>query len=190
MPEPGEVKYGKDDKLERLANKLLNASVGDNKRGIERDIEKVSYEAGYITRDELQHYDPDNDWDAQDSVFAVAVDPSDLSTIEPTICVDFPDGNVRARNPKMQERRALTRQIGDEDGWGTTFEEIPLLGVNDGPRKICAKCKKTKGLHLFSSDKRNADGLHSWCKECRRESGKKAYVRKNKRRHKSPGHTP
>lgn len=174
----GEVKYGKDDELEHLANKLLNGSVGVNKRGIDRDIEKVSYESGHIARDELEYYDPDNDWDSQDSVFAVTIDPSDLSGIEPTICADVPDGNVRARNPKLQERRALTRHTGDEDGWGTTFEEIPLLGVNEGPRKKCSKCRQSKGLSLFSPDTRNADGLRSWCKVCEKESAKNRYTRK------------
>ncbi|MBB3752493.1 hypothetical protein FHT44_005005 [Mycolicibacterium sp. BK634] len=180
MPQSlGEVKYGKDEELERLANELLNGSVGENKRCVDRDIEKVSYELGLVSDDDLHHYDPNNDWDAQDSVFAVSVDPGDLSGIEPTICADVPDGNVRARNPKLHERRALTRHTGDDEAWGSTFEEIPLLGVNEGPRKVCTRCKQSRGLSLFSRDKRNVDGLRSWCRSCEKAAAKNRYTRKS-----------
>jgi hypothetical protein len=159
------VKSGVDRDLERLANKLLAESVGKNERGIARDAEKMAYERGFLSVEELTVYDPANDWHTSDSVFSITVNPGDIDGVEPTIC---DDGNVRARNPAAQERLALKRHVEDSDRWGGTAEDIPLLGVNDGPRKVCAKCKRPKGLSLFSPDARNSDGLHSWCKECRK----------------------
>lgn len=148
------------------ADKILSASVGRNKRGIDRDIEKMSYECGLVSADELRHYDPSNDWDTQDSVFEVAIEPGDMDGIVSAMCSD--DGNVRAANPRMTKRQSLMRHIGDSDGGGPVREDIPMLGVNDGPRKVCAKCKRSKGHPFFSPDARNKDGLHSWCKECRK----------------------
>lgn len=38
--------------------------------------------------------------------------------------------------------------------------------------KICTKCKTEKSLDCFSTNKKNKDGLHSWCKLCVNESRK------------------
>jgi hypothetical protein len=70
------------------------------------------------------------------------------------------------------------RHLDDVDNWGSSEEDIPLLGVNEGPRKVCSNCKKSKGLQYFSAHGRNADGLQSQCKQCRRDAAKKAYIRK------------
>lgn len=161
------VRCGPDKKLEELANQFLGK--GNGRRGAARDAEKMSYESGFVSVDELHFYDPTNDWDTQDSVFAVVVDPGDIAYVAPTICSGVDDGNDVVRNPKLLERRALMRHVEDDDDWGPAEEEIPPLGVNDGDRKVCAKCKKSKGLMFFSPDARNVDGLHSWCKECRKE---------------------
>lgn len=148
-----DVKYGRDEGLEALADNLLNASVRDNARGIQRDIEKMSYEHGFITEDHLKHYDPANDWETLDSAFAIVIAPSDIEFIE----------------PGYSERRALVRHVGDGDDWGSSQEDIPLLGINDGPRKVCIRCKKPKGFMCFSPKDDAKDGLHPWCKECRKE---------------------
>ena len=164
----GEIKYGRDRDLEELADEFLNKGVRDNKRSPARDAEKMAYECGFISLEELRYYDPTNDWDTHDSAFTVFVEPSDLEFIDPSIC-DGDDGNVRVRNSRLQERHALMRHVGDDDDWGPVGEEIPLLGVNEGPRKTCAKCKKPKGFMLFSPKADTKDGLHPWCKECRKE---------------------
>lgn len=39
-------------------------------------------------------------------------------------------------------------------------------------KKICHKCNKEKELSEFFKDNRYKDGLHSWCKDCRREYNK------------------
>jgi hypothetical protein len=49
--------------------------------------------------------------------------------------------------------------------------------------KICSKCKKEKHLDLFSNNKTNKDGKHSWCKECikkQRELKKEKYNKRKK----------
>lgn len=160
----GLPKYGRDEELEGQADKILGESVRSNDRSIERDIEKLRYEHGIVSEDGLEHYDPANDWDAHDSAFTIYVDPAELVD---TVCAE--DGNVRARNPAMEARRGLMRRTEDWDDWGPSGESIPLLGANDGPRKTCTKCGRSKGLQYFSPDARNRDGLHSWCKECRKE---------------------
>jgi hypothetical protein len=162
----GDVTYGKDEGLEKLADKLLGGAGG--KRSVERDIEKLQYEAGIISAEELRHYDPDNDWDTHDSVFALSIAPADMDGVEPTICAEVDDGNSRARNSRLQERQALMRHVNDIDSWGLDREEIPLLGANDGPRKTCRKCKLPKGLSFFSPKADSKDGLHPWCKACRK----------------------
>lgn len=159
----GIVKFGKDQKLEEDADKLLKGSAGENKRSIARDIEKVRYEHGLATLDELEHYDPADDWNAKDSAFAVLTDPSDISSVESTIC----DENIRARNPQLQERQALMRHVSDSDSWGSAWEaEIPPLGDN-GDRKRCSKCDRYKSLDHFSPDRRGRYGRDNWCKSCR-----------------------
>lgn len=35
--------------------------------------------------------------------------------------------------------------------------------------KTCKKCGVTKKASSFSKDKRNSDGLHAWCKDCKKE---------------------
>ncbi|WPH57808.1 hypothetical protein [Mycobacterium phage WXIN] len=176
----GRVKYGKDDTLEELADKLLANSAGDNARSIDRDIEKASYDAGLITVDELQLYDPGNDWDTRDSAFTIYINPGDMAYITPSECADQGDGNIRAEHPELLERRALMRHTGDDDGWGSTVEESPPLGINKGPRKTCTKCKQPKGLQYFSPDARNKGGLRSWCRKCEKERAKNRYTRKKK----------
>ena len=34
--------------------------------------------------------------------------------------------------------------------------------------KTCPKCRLEKSVAMFSKNRRNADGLCSWCKECMR----------------------
>jgi hypothetical protein len=163
------TKYGRDEEFEAAANKLLADSVGDNKRSVARDAEKMHYEAGRIPRERLEHYDPDNDWDTLDSSFAIPVDPGDIDDIESTMRAEVDDDNVRARNPGLRQRADLMRHVEDTDHWGSTSEDIPLLGINVGPRKTCTRCKLARGLKYFSPDRRNKDGLHSWCKTCRKK---------------------
>ena len=132
----------------------------------------MAYQGGHMTVDELEHYDPTNDWDTMDSAFMIFVAPSKIAAVEPTICAAVDDGNIRKWNPALEERQALMRHVEDTDEWRSRRERIPLLGVNDGPRKMCTKCGESKGLSLFSADRRNADGRYSWCKQCHR-----AYLR-------------
>jgi len=35
--------------------------------------------------------------------------------------------------------------------------------------KICSKCQKRKLIENFYQDKRNADGRHSFCKDCKKK---------------------
>lgn len=163
------LKYGKDASLEKEANKWLAASVGDNKRSIARDAEKMKFERGFIGRGELQHYDPDNDWTTADSAFSVVVDPGDVDSVDPTICAEADDGNIRARNPTLLERQALMRHVEDSDYWGSTREEeIPALGLNGGARKTCVKCQRSKRVELFYAHPKTKDGFQSWCKSCQK----------------------
>ena len=165
----GKVKYGRDDKLEADADELLSAGIRDNKRSIDRDIEKMSYESGLISVDELKFYDPNNDWDTFDEPSSVAlVDPSGISYVSPSICSEIGDGNDRARNPRSLKRQALARHVGDSDNWGCAEEDIPALGANEGPRKTCSKCGQSKGLEMFSPHPNTKDGRRGQCKTCRR----------------------
>lgn len=152
MKSLGAVKYGRNDDLERLADQLLSDSVRANNRSTARDIEKISYEHGFLSEDDLEHYDPANNWDTHDQPSVWLVDALDITYILPT------------------SRRALMRHVQDEDDWGPTQEDIPLLGINEGPRKICSRCKRELGLILFYDAPRNKDGLSSWCKACVKES--------------------
>ena len=47
--------------------------------------------------------------------------------------------------------------------------------------KTCGKCGKPKDLKLFYENKRTADKLHNWCKDCCIEAAK-AYQVANKGR--------
>jgi hypothetical protein len=64
------VKHGRDKKLESETNKWLAESVGESKRSVARDVENMKF--GHISRDELRHYDPTNDWDTSDSAYQIA----------------------------------------------------------------------------------------------------------------------
>lgn len=163
------AKSGRDEELEALADELLGQGVGGNKRSVDRDVEKMSYGAGRRSADSLKFYDPTNDWDTQDSVSAVTVDPGDIANILPTITVDVDDGNIRAANTDLMDRQKLMRHA-EDGGSGASAETIPLLGANEGPRKTCRRCKVPKGLALFSPKSDAKDGLHPWCKSCRKES--------------------
>lgn len=163
----GRLKYGKDAKLEADANKWLAQSVGENKRSIARDVEKMAYEGGHRSLEELCHYDPVNDWATRDSAFSIAVDPGEVDWVESTICAEVDDGNIRRRHDQLLERKALMRHVGDSDSWGSDVEgDIPALGINNGDRKVCSNCGRSKGLDLFYGNSRSKDGLHSWCKSC------------------------
>lgn len=161
------LKCGKDSKLEADANKWLSGGRPANKRSVSRDVEKMAFEGGHISRDELRHYDPENDWKTTHSVFTIAVDPGDADSIDPTISVAVDDGNIRSRNPQMLERQALMRHVEDTDRWGSTEEDIPPLG-SEGPRKTCTRCRRAKGIECFYAQPRNRDGLSSWCKPCQK----------------------
>ncbi|QRY51777.1 hypothetical protein [Mycolicibacterium septicum] len=177
-PDDVEAKTGRDDKLETEADKWLSKSVGKNKRSVERDVEKMLHESGQAG--ELEHYDPDNDWDTQDAPNgAILINPADVVKVTPSICADMDDGNVRARNLNLSRRNALMRHMGDEDNWGSNREDIPLLGVYDGERKTCTKCGRTKRVEFFSPDKRNVGKVRSWCKLCEKAAAKMRYTRKN-----------
>lgn len=157
--------------MERQADQILRGASGENKRSAARDIEKASYEAGIISLGELEHYDPGDDWDTMDSVFAVVADPVALEFFDSTECADD-DGNIRARNQKALDRRKLAHIVRDDENWGPTREEIPLLGASEGPRKTCARCERSKGVQFFYENTRSKDGLHSWCKVCMRSNNK------------------
>lgn len=173
----GPVKYGRDKKLEDEADEWLKRGVGDNHRSVARDIEKMRHEAAQVPLEDLRHYDPLDTWSSNDSVFAIAMDPHDVDAVESTICAGMDDGNVRARNAAMLERRALMWSVGDTDSWGSSNEDIPPLGDN-GDRKSCTRCRRSKTLDLFSPDSRNRDGLRSRCKDCEKELSQLRYARK------------
>jgi hypothetical protein len=169
-PNDLEVKFGRDKKLEDEANVWLAKGVGDNDRSILRDAEKMSYEHGFISAEDLQHYDPIVDWKTTDSVYAIPINPADADAIESTICADVDDGNTRARNPRLLERQALMRHRTDEEGWGSIAEgPVPILGDNGGGvRKKCTKCGRLKGTDFFYAHPRTRDGLQSQCKSCQK----------------------
>lgn len=162
------VKYGKDEKLEKWADKLLADSVGKNKRSTKRDREKMAYENELVSAADLHYYDPTNDWDTLDAPGDILVSPSDVVNFSPSICVDVDDGNIRVSNYSLARRRALMKHVDDEDGWGTDREEYPLPPSDIGERKVCAKCGRSKGLECFSPKKDAKDGKHPWCKPCRK----------------------
>jgi hypothetical protein len=156
------IRQGKDARLEALANELLSDSAGPNERSLDRDIEKMAYQSGRIGRDELKHYDPDNDWDTLETAYSMSHSPGDLDGITPT------ESYGRARNQGADRKALLAHHVGDSDPWGRATEHIPALGAYDRGRKTCTKCGITKGVGLFSPDARNKDGRHSWCKACRK----------------------
>ncbi|WP_212808831.1 hypothetical protein, partial [Acinetobacter baumannii] len=69
----GEVKHGRDEKLEADADEWLSRGVGDNERSDERTLEKLLYDLGRLSREDLQLHNPDYDWDTQYSAFALTV---------------------------------------------------------------------------------------------------------------------
>lgn len=70
-----------------------------------------------------------------------------------------------------------------------------MAGAVLGTEKRCSKCGARKPLEAFAADKprangkRNADGRHSWCRECQREAARawaashRDRARENTRRH-------
>lgn len=59
-----------------------------------------------------------------------------------------PHGEVRRRASTL---RASTRHVGDDDNWGSTPEEIPLLGMNERGRslpKTCDSQRNSRNVHL------------------------------------------
>lgn len=178
------IKYGKDPDLEAQADELLRGSAGENPRGLDRDWEKMAYESGYLSFEELEFYDPANDWDTLDSSYAIMVDPGDVDHIEPSVC-DIDDGNIRGQHPQLYERKKLMRAVDDREDWGTDEEEIPFLGDN-GDRKVCAKCKRSKRLDCFSPRNDRQSGLQSWCKKCRKDAGSQKRQRKREQSHTKP----
>ncbi|KEF95166.1 hypothetical protein K883_05122 [Mycobacterium sp. TKK-01-0059] len=181
------TKHGKDKGLEAQANEWLNKGAGKNKRSVDRDIEKRKYELGIIAREDLQHYDPDNDFDAKDSVFSLLVD-GDIDYIEPTLCGDVDDVNTRKRsreNPSLpdgvwgrageEERNGLSTPVDDDArpvfAKGREKAATTFLGAYEvGARKTCkGPCGRSKGLECFSPKADAADGRHPVCKACRKE---------------------
>lgn len=47
--------------------------------------------------------------------------------------------------------------------------------------KKCSKCKQVKSSKEFNKNRSKADGLHGWCKSCRKQ-GRIKYYQKNKKR--------
>ncbi|AEK09546.1 hypothetical protein LITTLEE_167 [Mycobacterium phage LittleE] len=166
------LRYGLDEALEKKAADWLSRGVGGNERSTQRTREKLLYEFGALTEDDLELYDPSNDWDTQDSAFSLMVSPRDLEALEPSICAD---DNSRARNQRMRERRALMRHVNDTDAWGPAAEDsIPPLGENEeAERKVCTKCKRLKRVEFFYAQPRNKDGYSSWCKSCQKSINKR-----------------
>ena len=156
------ARKGRDANLEAEANAWLRQGVGKNKRSRERDFEKMGYEAGIYSVDELKHYDPTNDWDTRYSTKMVTSD--DIDYMPTTITGD---DNIRHEHLELVERHKLTAHTEDSDSGGRVFEELPELFDHD-VRKVCTKCNTAKGRECFSRDLRNKDGLHSWCKVCRK----------------------
>ena len=194
----GKIRYGKDDELEALADQWLSRGVGDNKRCPDRDKEKMLYEFGLVGDDELEFYDPTNDWDTHDEVFVRLY--GNIDDASPSLC-SGDDGNIRARSrmdPHLsagvwgraggEERNGLSHHVEDDDDWGPSFEVIPLLGANElrpGLSKICSKCGLRKLLAAFSPDPRNkGDGLHSWCRKCHNKHRRLTYEKRKNRRSK------
>lgn len=50
--------------------------------------------------------------------------------------------------------------------------------VNHTPNKTCAHCQKEKPHNAFSVDRRKADGLDSYCRDCKAEKRKKVPLEK------------
>ncbi|WP_396909487.1 hypothetical protein [Mycolicibacterium sp.] len=202
-PEEMPLKFGHDKQLEADADKLL--ATGKSTRSKARDIEKMSYDAGIISSDKLEHYDPAVNWKTVDSVRMTPRSPDSMANVRPSrtavghVIEDddlgdswgLPDGNVCAEprlhpdrpwTPNAVFRKRLSRIVHDEDSWGSDFERIPLLGANDltaGVSKVCARCQLRKRFEYFSPSKQSKDGRHAYCKDCRKAHAKNNYVRKN-----------
>lgn len=188
MPESADpiAKCGTDEALEKMANKWLRRGASKNRRCPDRDFEKMAFEYGLIPEGDLRSYDPTGDWATRDSVGEIPMTPDRMRYVEPSICADFADANIRVDSPELRERRSMMRFVRDEDGWGPTSEDRPILGVFDEgepERKTCTKCGRSKGLACFSKDERNKmDGLYSWCKPCHRDYLRATYEKKNNSR--------
>lgn len=169
------LRYGRDEKLEADADELLGEK---SRRSDDRLTEKLLFEAGMISEDDLTVFDPADDWNTQWSAYTLYMESID--GITPSLCGEG-DGNVRARareDPSLppgkwgvigiEARKKLTRRTDDEMDWGSTHEDIPLLG-SPGERKTCALCQRSKRLEQFSLDARGKRGVDNWCRMCRRE---------------------
>jgi hypothetical protein len=174
------MKQGRDSQLEAEANALLKSSAKPKGTRDDREIERAMFEAGMLTESELKYYDPVNDWDANSSAYTLVA--ADIDEIEPTIGADLDDGLTPSRNRKREERLPLLRHVDveEEDDWPSPPQKpAPKLGqLEIGERKTCTSCGLSKGVAFFSPYPRNADGLHSSCKTCRRRKAKESYVRK------------
>lgn len=64
-------------------------------------------------------------------------------------------------------------------------EQLELLALirqqaeREQKEKMCGKCCQWKNRVAFSPDKRNADGLHSYCKHCRNKDARVNYKKTN-----------
>lgn len=174
------LRYGKDAHLEELADRLLAAGAGENRRSAARDIEKMRFESRLLPI-VLTVYDPEHDWQSHDEPWTIPV--SDIALFTPSECSGG-DGNTRALSKEdpstpdgqwgrggAEELRRARRHVDDEDSWGSTFEYIPPIGPDRSiERKVCSKCNRLKRLQHFYAQPRNRDGYSSWCKACQKKS--------------------
>ena len=168
------MKTGRDADLEKQANELLKAHSRPQTNSLERDIEKMKYEHGFISEDELEHYDPTNDWDAIDSAYQIVTGADDLDYVDGTADAE----NIIERNAELLQRRKLMQHADDnEEPVIDGAETIPPLGANTGWRKTCTCCGRSKGKGSFGRDSRNKDGHRSWCHSCEREAERERYTR-------------
>lgn len=156
-------------KIRALKHRPTNGSTKAPARisAASTDIEKRKYELGIIAREDLQHYDPDNDFDTKDSVFSLLVD-GDIDYIEPTLCGDVDDVNTRKRsreNPSLpdgvwgrageEERNRLSTPVDDDArpvfAKGREKAATTFLGAYEvGARKTCkGPCGRSKGPGAF-----------------------------------------
>ncbi|WP_131806210.1 hypothetical protein [Mycolicibacterium conceptionense] len=175
------MKTGRNTDLEKQANALLKGSAKPKGTRDDRELERAMFEAGMLTLEELKFYDPANDWDAKHSAYTLVA--ADIDEIEPTLGAERDDGLERRRNRRREEKLPLLRHVDleSEEDWPSPPQKpAPALGQLDkGPRKTCSSCGLSKGVEFFSPYSRNADGLHSICKTCRRENRRKKYVTKS-----------
>ena len=171
------VKHGRNAKLEAEAKELLAKSVRKQKRSPARDAEKMAYEHGFITADELQHYDPNDTWTTVDSAFQIITGAADIDYLDGTA----DEENIIHRHDQLVKRRELMRAVDDDSDPLIEGDEdhVPPLGAYDVRPKICTRCNRPKRRDQFSPDKRKNDGLQSQCKKCHAEIT--AQNRKNSR---------